>query len=485
MAPNFFTKLVKPSAAQTTNGGAPRDDGISDSHSQLSSPSVYLLPRTSSDGASDTLSHSSVGSFKIGVVPPSPRPASNSGFNDLTMPSAHTNDTHVQAHKRTRSNDRQIPDRHAISLAAYTMNVNTERSMGEDTLTTPTPNRYNTRPNNSGFPMPESSSPSKSPRQLSPASSTGNLKGLIDKHASRRETSPDVPVQAVRSRPQPLDQALNKGREVGDRQDDPHEDGGSGLVESPTATATFLSDGDVTSLKSAKSSSGSKKKKKSGPGWRRPSVTTPSRKQTGIASAIAASGLAMANATSSVPALPALPPLPQTSKTITSQNGTKAAEGMTPSADRTKLIASSSVQSMPGTVAVSDRQLSLSRSDVSDRHYQTESSGSSDGSESDDELEAEIPVTGFAVASNKRNTDFHELFSSIPDGDYLIEGAHHHFYHAHIVRVTATTDYGCALQREILIQGRIYISENHICFHANIFGWITDVCLLHSSYCVD
>jgi len=36
-------------------------------------------------------------------------------------------------------------------------------------------------------------------------------------------------------------------------------------------------------------------------------------------------------------------------------------------------------------------------------------------------------------------------------------------------------DYGCALQREILIQGRIYISENHICFHANIFGWITDV----------
>lgn len=36
-------------------------------------------------------------------------------------------------------------------------------------------------------------------------------------------------------------------------------------------------------------------------------------------------------------------------------------------------------------------------------------------------------------------------------------------------------DYGCALQREILIQGRLYISENHICFHANIFGWITDV----------
>jgi len=41
--------------------------------------------------------------------------------------------------------------------------------------------------------------------------------------------------------------------------------------------------------------------------------------------------------------------------------------------------------------------------------------------------------------------------------------------------VPSPTDYGCALQRDILIQGRIYISENHVCFHANIFGWVTDV----------
>ena len=26
-----------------------------------------------------------------------------------------------------------------------------------------------------------------------------------------------------------------------------------------------------------------------------------------------------------------------------------------------------------------------------------------------------------------------------------------------------------------MIQGRLYISKNHICFHANIFGWITNV----------
>ena len=38
------------------------------------------------------------------------------------------------------------------------------------------------------------------------------------------------------------------------------------------------------------------------------------------------------------------------------------------------------------------------------------------------------------------------------------------------------------MQREILIQGRLYISENHICFHANIFGWITDVSTQSGSF---
>ena len=32
-----------------------------------------------------------------------------------------------------------------------------------------------------------------------------------------------------------------------------------------------------------------------------------------------------------------------------------------------------------------------------------------------------------------------------------------------------------ALNREILIQGRLYVGEEHVCFYANIFGWITSV----------
>ena len=61
-------------------------------------------------------------------------------------------------------------------------------------------------------------------------------------------------------------------------------------------------------------------------------------------------------------------------------------------------------------------------------YYSGLESSSDDGSGSDDlddlDLgEDDIPVTGFAVASNKRNADFHDLFSGIPEGDYLIEGA--------------------------------------------------------------
>ena len=62
-------------------------------------------------------------------------------------------------------------------------------------------------------------------------------------------------------------------------------------------------------------------------------------------------------------------------------------------------------------------------------------------------------TTGYPVASIKRNREFHQLFRSVPEDDLLIE------------------DYSCALQREIIIAGRIYISEGHICFFSNILGW--------------
>ncbi|PVI06310.1 hypothetical protein DM02DRAFT_609876 [Periconia macrospinosa] len=65
--------------------------------------------------------------------------------------------------------------------------------------------------------------------------------------------------------------------------------------------------------------------------------------------------------------------------------------------------------------------------------------------------------TGFAVASPKRNREFHALFKSVPEDDYLIE------------------DYSAALQKEILLQGRLYVSEGHLCFSSNILGWVTNL----------
>lgn len=64
-------------------------------------------------------------------------------------------------------------------------------------------------------------------------------------------------------------------------------------------------------------------------------------------------------------------------------------------------------------------------------------------------------LTGFAVASKKRNRDFHQLFKSVPEDDWLIE------------------DYSAAIQKDILLHGRLYVSENHICFNSNIFGYVT------------
>ena len=61
------------------------------------------------------------------------------------------------------------------------------------------------------------------------------------------------------------------------------------------------------------------------------------------------------------------------------------------------------------------------------------------------------------IADSKRNRDFHLLFRSVADDDFLV------------------TDYLCALQREILLQGCMYVSQKSICFYSNIIGWVTNL----------
>ncbi|XP_028326383.1 protein Aster-A isoform X2 [Gouania willdenowi] len=60
----------------------------------------------------------------------------------------------------------------------------------------------------------------------------------------------------------------------------------------------------------------------------------------------------------------------------------------------------------------------------------------------------------------QRNEDFRKLFKKLPDTERLI------------------VDYSCALQKDILLQGRLYLSENWLCFYSNIFRWETAITIL-------
>ncbi|MEE6473383.1 hypothetical protein FKM82_009988 [Ascaphus truei] len=59
----------------------------------------------------------------------------------------------------------------------------------------------------------------------------------------------------------------------------------------------------------------------------------------------------------------------------------------------------------------------------------------------------------------QRSEEFRKLFKELPEPEKLI------------------VDYACALQKDILLQGRLYVSENWVCFHSNIFRWETSICL--------
>ncbi|CCH46831.1 GRAM domain-containing protein YSP2 [Wickerhamomyces ciferrii] len=63
----------------------------------------------------------------------------------------------------------------------------------------------------------------------------------------------------------------------------------------------------------------------------------------------------------------------------------------------------------------------------------------------------------YSYANQKRDKEFHSMFKKIPSSEKLLD------------------DYSCALQRDILVQGRMYITEKHICFNANILGWTTNI----------
>ncbi|RKP32200.1 hypothetical protein METBISCDRAFT_12620 [Metschnikowia bicuspidata] len=65
--------------------------------------------------------------------------------------------------------------------------------------------------------------------------------------------------------------------------------------------------------------------------------------------------------------------------------------------------------------------------------------------------------TPYRFATMKRNVDFHQIFRSHDLTDRLLD------------------DFACALSREILLQGRIYVTEHSVCFNSNLLGWVTSL----------
>uniref|UniRef100_A0A8C5XQA8 GRAM domain-containing protein n=1 Tax=Microcebus murinus TaxID=30608 RepID=A0A8C5XQA8_MICMU len=56
-----------------------------------------------------------------------------------------------------------------------------------------------------------------------------------------------------------------------------------------------------------------------------------------------------------------------------------------------------------------------------------------------------------------KNEEYKRQFTHLPDTEKLI------------------ADYACALQRDVLLHGRLYLSENWLCFYSNIFRWETTI----------
>ncbi|CAH00404.1 Lam6p [Kluyveromyces lactis] len=65
--------------------------------------------------------------------------------------------------------------------------------------------------------------------------------------------------------------------------------------------------------------------------------------------------------------------------------------------------------------------------------------------------------THYRFASDKRNNDFHQLFPKVPASERLLD------------------DFSSALNREFLIQGRVYITPMRVCFNSNLLGWVTSL----------
>ncbi|KAK0134579.1 GRAM domain-containing protein 1B [Merluccius polli] len=96
-------------------------------------------------------------------------------------------------------------------------------------------------------------------------------------------------------------------------------------------------------------------------------------------------------------------------------------------------------------------EMDQSSSRFSDAMEEMPSVGSSEEEDSDDQSQCLAAPPTLPQNYKQRSDELRKLFKEKPESDRLL------------------VDYHCALQRDILLQGRLYLTENWLCFHSNVF----------------
>jgi hypothetical protein len=436
-ATSFLSKFVK-----AGGGASPRSSTNDARGSSRGSSPTRNRSRTLSASAMTSSSRNSLLSDGVGpdvlVVPPSP--------SEPSMPSDSGTGGDDDGGNRTRG-------RRAVTLTVSTpgdANDNGSRSgLGRDTLIeltpelTPTPNH----------PMHGRGSP----RLLRHSSSSPDI-------ASTTARTPKGPAHgryATEAPPMPPPPQISLS---------PDSESGRSLhgamapiVESPTAERTSFNHSQPFVLSSDRSSTllaapadddgasvysattGRKKRPWNRSRSREPMVVPPGaivasppsspkgrrrgeRKPTGLAAAIAASGMAVAHPALSMPTVQASLSAPsgtqqagrspRRSGSLSSTNRHAIAMAHAP---RASMEMSPTRESRSRATSISEGGDATGRSAPASE-YDSASTSATDDSDGELDLSDDIPVTGFAVASTKRNADFHDMFPDIPKEDYLIEG---------------------------------------------------------------
>ena len=485
MAPAFLFKFQKHTRERTasTSSSPKGPTKLPDIITSTPTPTTNTdFPSHDKDGSRSLKSiGSDTRSVTIGVIPPSPRDTKYSG-SDISLPRDDVGQEKGDiGHRSDRTRKGSAPSINIANFPHTSSEAGTPELRGKQ-LSIPQPNRPRSNSTQSP-PSFELNNTAKTVRKLVPASSTGNLRQFVEQthsdlgdmllgdslngkkegagnlersgstKSTRSQTISISPSNAYHVRAATSPNFID-GNGIEEPPSIPISDSLTGmlLTASPPSSPppdSYLHINRTQTLnpnllipggggKDSDSASIISKKSK---GWKKPSLNSQSKKPTGLAAALAASGMAMANPVVSQ----------QMSTHMQQQQQQLSPTSLSPklpnkdingSPTRHKIhngrhsqVASASVASVATNTSNfrRSRQPSLSLStggDNSDGMYDSgleefgnsDEEGDSDDNDLLNDLREDIPVTGFAVASNKRNADFHELFRSIPEGDYLIEG---------------------------------------------------------------